>query len=160
MVMQPFLRHVSGVLIVYLFAVVMCSFLLEFVLHMQPCVLCYLGRGWLVGLLLLAVVTDVAKWPKTFLTLWAMAVATNMYHLYLIYFAPPQTACMPWALIHFKNGWLAKWHYALDYFEHNMSSCQSDAHLFLGVGLPWWLLAVHGMILILFLLISRKRHAL
>lgn len=153
-------RDVSWLLTVYLASVICASIFMSVWLNMQPCILCYAGRFWIIAMLAMCCFLDLAKWSKSFFFIWLLSVLTNLYHLYLIYLAPPQTACVPWGLIDFKRGLLAKSAFALEFIGHNMSSCQSDNHIFLGLGLPIWLLGVQAAVLILFVLFLRKRHAL
>ena len=138
------------------FGAVALSILLGYVLEMSPCLLCYIDRVLLcaMGLVFLC-----AKRLRTLIigtvTFWLLGVANNVYHLYLIIWAPPKTSCIPWALLHMKKSFLSQISFILRYAQGHLSSCQSQDMLLWGVPMPWLLMCLQLIIGVVFVLYIR-----
>ena len=91
------------------FGSVAASIILGHYLDMPPCILCYLGRIWLClfGVAVWCTRHKLHLWWVAF-SVWFIAFVTNLYHVYLITWAPPKSSCVPWALLHMKKTFLSQ----------------------------------------------------
>ncbi len=134
----------------------MMSFLIAWFGQMSPCILCYLDRLWLFALFfILWKMKQRGKQIAAFFAVMGLALCTNMYHLYLIYVAPANSKCIPWALMHMKTTVLSQISFLLRYIEGHLSSCQTHDMIWFGLGLPLWLLALHSVMIAVFVFYVR-----
>lgn len=138
--------------------VLLVSFLLEYVLHLTPCVLCQLQRV-IVGLMLCLVLLQVIKQSNfwafylSFFVVNISGLALALRHVWLqsqplVDSAPLQ--CLP--PLEVLVNWLP-WHQVIVNLVKGDAMCQSVAATFMGLSLAMWLVVVHALMISLWLYI-------